>query len=125
MSDKIPTPKHKRIKWSPALYAVMYPKLVKIARRFGYALAIHGSMTRDMDLIAVPWVEDHKDPLDMIYAFRKHLRGVFHKVCMDDWYPDASPTEKPHGRKAYSIHLTEEGCYGPYLDISIMPSNKL
>lgn len=28
---------------------------------------------------------------------------------------------KPHGRLAYSLHLTDRGGAGPYLDVSVMP----
>jgi len=32
-----------------------------------------------------------------------------------------SPTNKPHGRVAYSIHLTDAGSESPYFDVSVMP----
>jgi hypothetical protein len=31
------------------------------ARECGYAIGLHGSLRRDLDLIAVPWVKDHAD----------------------------------------------------------------
>ena len=41
-----------------AVYAAaLYPDLAEIAREHGYALAVHGSLARDFDLIAVPWRE--------------------------------------------------------------------
>lgn len=36
------------------VYACMYQELAEICRAHGYALAIHGSMARDFDLIAIP-----------------------------------------------------------------------
>jgi len=31
------------------------------------------------------------------------------------------PKKKPHGRVAYSLHFTDRGCDGPYIDLSVMP----
>jgi len=42
---------------SAAFYAVVYPTLRDVAKLHGYALAIHGTMTRDFDLVAIPWTE--------------------------------------------------------------------
>lgn len=36
-------------------YACLYPALCDRAREHGYALAIHGTVATDLDLIAVPW----------------------------------------------------------------------
>lgn len=41
-----------------AVYAHLYPSLVVDARELGYALALHGSMARDLDLVAIPWTDD-------------------------------------------------------------------
>lgn len=106
---------------SPACYSVLYPHLVEVARAKGYALAIHGSMTRDFDLIAIPWTQEASEPLDLILAIKELVSGIFHREGMDHHFPDGNPSEKPHGRRAWSIHLTNSGCHGPYLDISVMP----
>lgn len=39
-------------------YTFLYPILCEAARACGYALAIHGTMQRDLDLVAVPWVDE-------------------------------------------------------------------
>lgn len=47
---------------APIYAACCYPDLAEIARGCGYALAVHGSLARDFDLIAIPWadvVESH------------------------------------------------------------------
>ena len=36
-------------------YASIYHGLAEVARKHGYALAIHGTVTSDLDLIAVPY----------------------------------------------------------------------
>lgn len=109
---------------SPACYAALYPMLVAAAQIHGYALAIHGSMTRDFDLIAAPWKDDASEPIEMIRALRTVCGGVFHHSETDYLVTSGNPTPKPHGRIAYVIHLTNEGCEGPYLDISVMPKSK-
>lgn len=116
----------KRFTPVPTLYAVMYPELVKIARKYGYALAIHGSMVRDFDLIAVPWIEDAaENPFEMIEEMKVAISGVYSHHDIDYLLTEGNKTEKPHGRICYSIHLTDKGAFGPYLDISIMPVNKI
>ena len=107
-----------------AAYVAIYPMLVAIARRHGYALAVHGSLHRDFDLIAVPWVKEASEPLVLIKAFKKATRAVTHHDETDHLVKDCAPNAKPHGRIAYSLHVTNSGMYGGYLDISVLPKLK-
>lgn len=107
---------------SPAsYYSALIPLLRVIAVKHGYALALHGSMNRDCDLIAVPWQEWATDPLPMIIDMRDSVGGFFHSPDpqFESLIKDGAPSKKPHGRLAYSIHLTDRGLDGPYLDISV------
>ena len=93
-------------------YAAMYPYFARTAREYGYALAIHGTMGRDLDLIAVPWVESARPAGELVEAIRESARG---------WLAEGSDgplqeTQKPHGRRAWLIHL-DVGC----IDLSVMP----
>lgn len=97
-------------------YVMAYTKLERIAWRHGYALALHGSMSRDLDLVAIPWTDDADDPGQLLESFRKFIVG---KTEVDLKIP--LPTAKPHGRKAYSIPIGHDG---HYLDLSIMPRRK-
>lgn len=45
-----------------AFYAGMYPELAEVARKHGYALAVHGSLRKDFDLFAIPWIENPSEP---------------------------------------------------------------
>lgn len=109
-----------------AAYAALYPMLVSIARRHGYALAIHGTVARDFDLIAVPWIEEVSEPLTLIKAIKKATRTVTtHEEFDHIGKQDCQPTQKPHGRVSYSLHVTNHGMYGGYLDISVMPKQSL
>lgn len=82
--------------------------------RHGYALALHGSMARDLDLIAVPWTDDASDPDVLIMAFHKFIVSKAHVDIKGKYHA----TKKPHGRLAYAMSI---GYEGHYLDISVMP----
>ena len=100
------------------IYAASLPKLQNVAREHGYALAVHGSMATDLDLIAAPWVEDAVPAIVLIQALRDAIGGfIFHEK-----ENDYNPTWKPHGRLAWSIYLQDGD--GPYLDISVMPRRR-
>ena len=102
-------------------YASVYAMLIPIARAHGYALAVHGTMNRDLDLIAVPWTEQATDALPLILAIKEATKTCTHSFTDDHYWPDCAPTIKPFGRRAYSLHFTERGGDGPYIDISVLP----
>lgn len=104
-----------------AAYVALYPMLLSIAKRHGYTLTVHGSLHRDFDLVAIPWIEEASEPLKLIEAIKRATRTVTHHEDGDKYFEDCRPTQKPHGRVAYSLHVTNHGMYGGYLDISIMP----
>jgi len=55
-----------------AYYKKLLPDLRECARDLGYCLAVHGSQSRDLDLIAVPWVEEPRaTPWELAVAFAK------------------------------------------------------
>jgi hypothetical protein len=92
-------------------YAVLYNSFKKAALECGYSLALHGSMASDMDLIAVPWVEDAKTPDELVAALSDCIDGT---VWKDHHVLDRH--EKPHGRLAYTLSIM-----GDYqIDLSIM-----
>lgn len=99
-----------RNKRYPAVYAAIYPMLTDVANGLGYALAINGSLTHDMDLIAVPWINEARPQRELVDAFLSNLEGSFvHEV--------GKVGDKPHGRKAYTIFLDDHA----YIDLSVMP----
>lgn len=104
-----------------AVYSALYPALVETARAHGYALAIHGSVVRDFDLIAVPWIAEAADPLTLIKALKAIVGGCTHHGEVDEYFPRCDPTLRPHGRLSYCIHLTNNGLYGAYIDVAVMP----
>lgn len=89
------------------------PALRDTARSMGYALAVHGTLRRDLDLVAIPWVERASSPDELVEALAlrtKDLTGWGH-LTHDRWH------EKPHGRIATTLVADSE----VNLDISVMP----
>lgn len=91
------------------MYCALYPGLAKIARAHGYALAVHGTLGRDMDLICIPWVDEPSEPEEVVTAITTefHIRLA-----------GGPPTIKPHGREAWTITVGFGECF---IDLSFMP----
>jgi hypothetical protein len=107
LTDALDVPTKPAPSYAP-IYCAMYPELATIARDMGYALAIHGSLQRDFDLVCIPWAETAADPDAVIAAFcaRFAIRVV------------GVPETKLHGRVAWSISVAWGECA---IDISFMP----
>lgn len=102
-------------------YARIFTQARIIAWQYGYACVVHGSYTRDLDLLLVPWEArafDNGEQLLKLIAKSCGLRFADGKENVYDSKPDWS--EKPHGRKACSLYFP--GMHdGRWVDISIMP----
>lgn len=96
-----------------AIIDEILPPIRLAARNEGYAIAVHGTLARDIDLVAIPWVEHARPPELLIKSIRGILSGVF-GAC----YVSAEPIEKPQGRKAWTFrsHTMEAE-----IDLSVMP----
>lgn len=117
----------KPAKPSPQVYAAIFPPLQELAREMGYNLLLHGSLNRDCDLVAVPWVDNPKAELHFIQSMHKLLSGGCHEL--KEQYLHCI---LPGGRSSYNIvmNIGELNKYGIwksesecrwYLDISITP----
>ena len=104
-------------------YALLVPALMKAGREVGYALAVHGSMARDLDLVAVPWtaeaVSAERLVMHLLAAIDGRLRNGARNEA-GEWVRTAGsePSLMPHGRQAWSIHVGHDGMY---IDVSVMP----
>lgn len=90
------------------------PRLIFAARQHGYALAVHGSRARDLDLIAVPWTELAADADALIAAVKdaaSFATGWGHITN------GGAREQKPHGRVAVTILASPE----VHIDLSVMP----
>jgi hypothetical protein len=92
------------------VYCALYPELAEVARSHGYALAVHGSVARDFDVICIPWTEKPSDP-------NKVVEEIISKF--DLWNADKeNPCRKQHGRLAWTLTIGHGCCM---IDLSFMP----
>lgn len=114
-----------------ASYVWLIPYLTEVARECGYALGVHGSLHRDLDLLAMPWTDEAKSPAELIEIMRQRVGGIVHAdgTPAGRYDPEKgefvaavieNPSRKPHGRLAWNIHLDA----GLFLDISVMPLSR-
>lgn len=102
---------------------VLIPALRIIARQGGYAVAVHGSLARDIDVVAIPWTEDAvpADALaEALISEIERVNGVAlvlnnRQADIND-FTQRNPQPRPHGRLAWAIHLGG----GPYIDLSVI-----
>lgn len=88
------------------MYVLFFPELSEIAREHGYALAVHGSVARDFDLVCVPWAPFPAEPIDVVRAIEERF-----SFRSQDTF-----TEKCHGRQCIIMAM------GPaFVDLSFMP----
>jgi len=96
--------------YGPFYCAGIYPPLAGIFRDHGYALAVHGSLANDFDLVGVPWTNTASDPETIIAE-------VFKRFAFDKTDP-CEPSSAPHGMIKYKLHMSFGECS---LDICFVP----
>lgn len=79
----------------------------RLAREVGYALGVHGSLERDLDLIAAPWSEDAVSASELAAHIASGLNGSV-----------LAPEEKPLGR--WSCNIQIDGWF-KLIDLSVAP----
>ena len=97
------------------VYAAKLPVIRQVAAAHGYAIGVHGSMARDLDLIAAPWTEEATPPELLAKEIQVAVGGFVLKGRAGN--DEHGSSLKPHGRRCWSIHLGG----GPYIDLSVMP----
>jgi len=124
--DPRPSEKHTRI--TKYYCSILIPALREVARRHGYALTVHGSQERDIDLVAVPWTDNATDARALVSAIFDACHAIIGSVIWPhapagEGVLEASsgslekPVCKCHGRLAWCIFLGED----QYIDLSVMP----
>lgn len=98
----------------PAFYAAMWDDIRKCAMDNGWAVALHGSLVSDMDIMAMPWIEEASPFETVVSEIAALFEGnpLADKRCI-------SYEQKPHGRIAASISIWADF----FLDISAMKKN--
>lgn len=92
-------------------YTVLWGSFRQAAIDCGWALALHGSMASDMDMMAMPWVENAQPVEVLIEALSRCIDGTIWK---DSHF--APPFEKPNGRLVYTLSIFKDY----YIDLSII-----
>lgn len=93
-------------------YALLYQDFRAIALECGYALALHGSMVNDMDILAVAWT-------DKAVPHKELVCKINDRIGKTVWSEHNLKTagDKPHGRIAYTLSIMGDW----YIDLSIIP----
>ena len=97
-------------------YARLIEPLRAKARELGYALAVHGSLARDIDLVAVPWVEEAVPAEDLVKALVILLRIETGFAALSAGLDGQIISVRPHGRRAWAIVMGG----GSYIDLSVI-----
>lgn len=91
--------------------AELVERIREIALPCGYAIAVHGSQQRDLDLIAVPWTDGALSN-----------RALVRALCQPHGpFVEGLKSGKPHGRIAYVLHGVPGSAGVNYIDLSVMP----
>ena len=77
-------------------YARIFTQARIIAWQYGYSCSAQGSFTRDLDLLLVPWAENAAPDVSRIIARLAAVCGLLIQ---------GEPSDKPHGRKAWTLKL--------------------
>lgn len=99
----------------PAFYACCLETLRRTAKDYGYALAVHGSLASDLDLIAVQWSEYCEEPKYLVRALLEALSGT--------WWEDMGDVEKltmPERRYKTQLHYTLPMSGEYYVDLTVI-----
>ena len=113
MSDRPPDP-HAAY-WARWKFARLAIPLQARARELGYALLFHGSLARDIDVVAVPWTAGAVSADELAGRLEATIRALDATPAPENM-PTEGPKQKPHGRLAWSIHVQ-----GTYFDLSVTP----
>lgn len=94
-----------------AVVAEHLPGMREKARELGYALAVHGSLKRDVDIVAIPWTASAVAADALASALYDVVGRTFETGS------DPEPGKlRLHGRRCWVLRL-----FDTYIDLSIMP----
>lgn len=99
----------KPIHAKPSLFAFYFEIIKKIGLKYGYNIVLHGSMNRDLDLIAIPWEENISDKELMVDEIVQVIGGTL--LMQNRPVNDTIGTRfdyKPHNRIVYIININRD-----------------
>lgn len=71
--------------YAPLYAAAMYPSLAEVCKDHGYALAVHGSLQKDLDVIAIPWTKEAVSPRKLMNAIMRMYAIKFEDRECKEW----------------------------------------
>lgn len=92
-------------------YAAFFTVARLVGWSYGYAIAMHGSFTRDLDLIAVPWTEQAQEA-------NRVLRNIESRTGWKRLKEEGS--SHPHGRLVWTLTSQKFEC-PRFVDLGFMP----
>ena len=96
-----------------AFYASVWPDLRQSAMNCGWALALHGSLASDMDIMAMPWVEGAVSADEMV---RNLIKSFGFSEYWMKYMMQVDRTSKPNGRVVYTIPIYSDF----YIDLNVI-----
>lgn len=104
----------------PELVAALARRIIRPMRErakiLGYAIGAHGSLARDIDLIAVPWTDKAAPPEGLANSLRQVV-GRMYPIELEHPPDDDPVRRKPHGRLCWSWWIRP----WTYIDLSVFP----
>jgi len=99
-----------------AFYLSRLPAIREAAKEHGYAIGVHGSMRRDLDLIAAPWRDGASNADTLVEAIQKAACGFTQSKYQ--W------EQKPAGRVSISVPICWTYRHGVlsdgHIDLSVL-----
>jgi hypothetical protein len=93
-------------------YACLWEDFRTAALNNGWALGLHGSLANDMDLMAMPCIEDCSSVTEMIKSIENCLT-----IPEDSHhFKTTRSDDKPNGRVVYTIHIFADF----YIDLNVI-----
>lgn len=99
----------KPIHAKPSLFSFYFEIIKEIGLKYGYNIVLHGSMNRDLDLIAIPWEENINDKELMVDEIVAVIGGTL--LMQNRSANDTIGTRfdyKPHNRIVYIININRD-----------------
>jgi hypothetical protein len=90
------------------------PKMREVAREHGYAITTHGSMSRDFDIVVIPWTDNVSDVYTVAHAIRDAAGS-------NSWRCPDTEGNAPHGRQWWPFDWKDSSHKNKdYVDMSII-----
>lgn len=92
-----------------------FPEFRQLARQVGYALAVHGSLRRDFDMVAIPWEERAVGGVQLLSWLLARAPALLDGKAVH--WTRGVDTDKPYGRQAFTLSIDD---WSKAIDLSIV-----